>query len=136
MSSREDLARIIDSASQIAVATLTEDGSAPDVRIVLGVYDPASDQVLFMSADKAQKVAEISAHPQASLATPQFGEDAARIRQATVKPITPTDAQLALYNHKYPQTAKYAAHSDFFALSFKQAEVTIAGVTSTVDIPE
>ncbi len=108
-------------------------GPPPDVRIVLGVFDPSSAEVLFKSSTNAQKVVEINAHQQAAFATPRFAADeSARVREATVKQITPTVAQLALYNAKYPQIAKYAAHSDFFALTFKQAEITLAGDTTTV----
>lgn len=136
LSDLKDVERIINSAKQIAVATLTEDGSAPDVRIVLGVFDAASNQVLFMTSPQAEKAAEIAAHSQAAFATPQFGDnDVLRVRNATVKPIDVTPAQLDLYNQQYPQTAKYAAHSSFFALSFKQAELTIKDEASTVDIP-
>lgn len=135
MADKTDLERIINNASQIALATLTEDGSAPDVRIVLAVYDPKNAEVLFMTNGQAAKVAEIAAHQQAAFATPQFAADeSARVRQATVTKITPTPEQLALYNAKYPQTAKYAAHADFFALAFKQAEVTIGGATSTITV--
>ncbi|WP_461215771.1 hypothetical protein [Lacticaseibacillus sp. GG6-2] len=89
MASKTDLERIVNDASQIAVATLTEDGTAPDVRIVLGVYDKADDLVLFMSSGKAEKAAEIAAHQQASFATPQFGQnDVMRVRKATVTKIT------------------------------------------------
>ena len=90
-----------------------------------------------MTAANAEKVAEISKHSQASFATPQFGSnDVARVRKATVEKIDPTPDQLALYNAKYPQTAKYDAHSDFFALRFKQAEVTIGGENSTVEVAD
>lgn len=137
MANTEDLERIFNAASQIAVATLTEDGTAPDVRIVLGVYDKATNQELFMTAANAEKVAEIGKHSQASFATPQFGNnDVARVRKATVQKIDPTPEQLALYNAKYPQTAKYAAHADFFALRFEQAEVTIGGENSTVEVSD
>ncbi|WP_407894283.1 pyridoxamine 5'-phosphate oxidase family protein [Lacticaseibacillus sp. N501-2] len=137
MATKTDLERIVNASSQIAVATLTEDGTAPDVRIVLGVYDAENDLVLFMSSGKAEKAAEIAAHKQAAFATPQFGQnDVMRVRKATVTKITPTQAQQTLYTTKYPQTAKYAAHSDFFALAFDQAEVTIAGTASTVDMAD
>ncbi|MFD1484484.1 pyridoxamine 5'-phosphate oxidase family protein [Lacticaseibacillus baoqingensis] len=137
MVSELKLEQIIDAAQQIAVATLTEDGTAPDVRIVLGVYDKLGKQVLFMSSRQAEKVAEIAAHGRAAFATPQFDDQGVvRVRHAHVAKITPTTAQSALYQQKYPQTAKFAAHSDFFALTFDEADVTINGETTTVKITD
>lgn len=137
LADKTDLEKIVNGTAQIAVATLTKNGQAPDVRIVLGVYDKTSDQVLFMSSAQAEKVAEIAAHSQAAFATPQFGElGYARIRHAVVEQINPTPEQLDLYNNKYPENAKYAAHSDFFALRFKEAEVTVDGHTTVVKMTD
>jgi len=118
------------------VGTLTEDGSAPDVRIVLGVYDQDNSQMIFMANAKSEKVAEIAAHSQAAFTTPQFGKsDFARVRKATVTKINPTPAQLNLYNSKYPQSAQYAAQSAFFALTFKQLISTSMASTRRLMLP-
>ncbi|WP_196246315.1 pyridoxamine 5'-phosphate oxidase family protein [Lacticaseibacillus zhaodongensis] len=137
MADKTDLEKILTDATQIAVATLTEDGAAPDVRIVLGAYDAQSKQMLFMTNPKSQKVAEIAAHSQAAFAIPQLGKGGfARVRKADVQQINPSQDQVALYSAKYPQNGQYAAHSSFYALSFKEADVTIDGATSTVTLTD
>lgn len=137
LADKTDLVRIINGAANIAVATLTTNGQAPDVRLVLGAYDEATDQVLFISSTQAEKVAEINAHSQAAFATAPVGQgEFVRVRQATVKQITPTAAQAAVYNKKYPDSAKYAAQSAFFALTFKQADVVAGGGMTTVKVAD
>lgn len=135
LTDKTDLARIINSAAHLAVATLTTDGQAPDVRVVLGAYDSATAQVIFVSSPQAEKVAEIAAHAQAAFATAPVGQgEFVRVRQAIVQSIPASSAPAAVYNQKFPQSGQYAAAATYFALSFQQAEVTTGGTTTTIQV--
>lgn len=120
-------------AAQVSIATLTVDGQAPDVRIVLFVYLPATHQLLFMSGADSPKAAQIAAHSVAAFTTQSVGnQNFARAKQAKVQKITPTEAMKKAYFDKFPATAAYAAHSDFFTVDFDSVAVTTDNQTETV----
>ncbi|MFD1433278.1 pyridoxamine 5'-phosphate oxidase family protein [Lacticaseibacillus yichunensis] len=135
MDAKTEAQRILTESGQVAVASLTTDGSAPDVRIVLYTYLKEANTLLFMTAGNANKVAEFAAHDAAAFTTLPIGEtnDVVRVRAAKINGITPDEAQLAQYMAAFPQTAKYAAHGTFFALTFSEADVTVKNQESTVE---
>lgn len=133
MSAKDKFDQIMQEATQVSIATLTVDGKAPDVRIVLFVYLPTTHQLLFMTGTNAPKVAQIAAHSAAAFTTQAVGnQNFARAKQAKVQKVTPTEAMKKAYSDKFPAAAAYAAHSDFFTVDFDSVAVTADNQTETI----
>ncbi|MDA5386661.1 pyridoxamine 5'-phosphate oxidase family protein [Loigolactobacillus backii] len=133
MNVQDKFDQIMQEAAQVAIATLTVDGQAPDVRIVLFVYLPETHQLLFMSGADSAKVAEITAHSVAAFTTQAVSEQKyARAKQAKIQKVTLTDSMKQAYFDKFPNSAAYAAHNDFFTVDFNSVDVTADKQTETL----
>ncbi|MFD1317162.1 pyridoxamine 5'-phosphate oxidase family protein [Loigolactobacillus zhaoyuanensis] len=133
MSAKDNFNQIMQEAAQLSIATLTVDGQAPDVRIVLFVYLPETHQLLFMSGADSPKTAQIAAHSAAAFTTQSVSDQKyARAKQAKVQKVIPTEAMKSAYFDKFPASAAYAAHSEFFTVDFDSADVTADNQTEKV----
>ncbi|MFC6170118.1 pyridoxamine 5'-phosphate oxidase family protein [Loigolactobacillus jiayinensis] len=133
MDVKDEFNQIMQEAAQVSIATLTVDGQAPDVRIVLFVYLPETHQLLFMSGADSPKIAQIAAHSAAAFTTQSVSDQKyARAKQAKVQKVTPTEAMKTAYFAKFPTSAAYAAHSEFFTVDFNSADVTADNQTETI----
>ncbi|ANZ60449.1 hypothetical protein AYR62_15045 [Secundilactobacillus paracollinoides] len=130
---KTELTRILTAGGQVAVATLTEDATSPDVRIVIFSYMPDTHQLIFSTVSDSPKTAEITAHSTGAFTTiPAGNQDVVRAKNVTVKKVDATDEITSVYYDKYPFAKKMADNHSFYALEFTTAEVTADGETATV----
>ena len=128
MNTKQEFLRIMDTQTQIALATSTE--NQPNVRIVNFYFDPMTNKLYFTSFEKNNKVKEFAANPQIAFTSiPPYGNEHVKAK-GTVKKSSLTISDVAeRFISKIPEyknTIEQAGkHLILFEIKFDKAVVVL-----------